>query len=70
MGELKTKKKTINAAWKEFIKRRRQEEVIELFGTISYDPEYDYKETRDRDPIFTLDHDCEKCRKYPAVKLY
>ena len=29
---IKTKKETVNQALKEFVQRRRQEEVIELFG--------------------------------------
>ena len=45
---LKTKKATVNEALREFIQRRRQAEVIELFGTISLDPKYDYKKARAR----------------------
>ncbi len=48
VGGLKTKKETVNTALKEFIQRRRQEEVIRLFGTIPYDPGYDYKKGRHR----------------------
>ena len=43
---LKTKKETVNQALREFILRRRQQEVISLFGTIDYDPDYDYKAHR------------------------
>ena len=43
---LKTKKETVNLALKEFIQRRQQEEIIELFGTVSYDEGYDYKGMR------------------------
>ena len=45
---LKTKKETVNLALKEFVQRRRQEEIIELFGTIEYDSGYDYKAERYR----------------------
>jgi Arc/MetJ family transcription regulator len=45
---MKTKKETVNQALKEFVQRRRQEEVIDLFGTIEYDEDYDYKEMRNR----------------------
>jgi Bacterial antitoxin of type II TA system, VapB len=48
VGGLKTKRETVNTALKEFIQRRRQEEVISLFGTIPYDPDYDYKKGRQR----------------------
>lgn len=46
VGGLKTKKATVNAALKEFIQRRRQEEISKLFGAVEYDPAYDYKELR------------------------
>lgn len=45
---LKTKKDTVNLALKEFVQRRRQEEVLDLFGTVEYDEGYDYKELRTR----------------------
>lgn len=48
VGGLKTKKETVNTALKEFIQRRNQEELIKLFGTIEYDPSYDYKQLRKR----------------------
>jgi Arc/MetJ family transcription regulator len=48
VGGMKTKKDTVNAALKEFIERRRQEEIISLFGTIEWDGTYDYKELRKR----------------------
>ncbi len=48
VGGLKTKKETVNIALKEFIQRRKQEEVIKLFGTIEFDTAYDYKQLRNR----------------------
>ena len=48
VGGMKTKKDTVNAALKEFIERRRQEEVVSIFGTIEWDGTYDYKELRKR----------------------
>ncbi|MCB0593790.1 MAG: type II toxin-antitoxin system VapB family antitoxin [Lewinellaceae bacterium] len=47
-GGLKTKKATVNKALEEFIQRRKQEDILALFGSIVYDPEYDYKTHRDR----------------------
>ncbi len=44
----KTKKDTVNQALKEFIQRRKQEEIINLFGNIDYDEDYDYKSIRNR----------------------
>ena len=47
-GGLKTKKATVNEALREFVQRRKQLKVIELFGTIDFDPEYDHKKGRHR----------------------
>lgn len=48
LSGMKTKKDTVNAALREFIERRRQEEIISLFGTIECGDAYDYKELRKR----------------------
>jgi len=45
---LKTKKDTVNTALKEFILKRKQEEILPLFGTVEYDEDYDYKSLRNR----------------------
>ena len=45
---IKTKKDTVNQALKEFIQRRKQEDVIELFGKVDYDEDFNYKEMRSR----------------------
>ena len=45
---LKTKKETVNLALREFVRRRKQEEIIDLFGTVEYDSSYDYKELRNK----------------------
>ncbi len=45
---LKTKKDTVNMALKEFINRRKQLEILEIFGKMDPDPNYDYKEGRNR----------------------
>ena len=46
VGGFKTKKDTVNAALKEFVERHKQLEIIELFGTLPFDSDYDYKERR------------------------
>jgi Arc/MetJ family transcription regulator len=46
IGGFKSKKETVNQALKEFIQRRRANEIINRFGTIDYDPNYDYKAGR------------------------
>jgi Arc/MetJ family transcription regulator len=45
-GGLKTKKETVNLALKEFIQRRKNADIISMFGKIEYDADYDYKESR------------------------
>ena len=48
IGRHKTKKDTVTEALKEYIRHRKQLEVLELFGKIDYDTNYDYKKARDR----------------------
>ena len=48
-GNLKTKKDTVNEALREFIQRRKQAEILKLFGTVNYDPDYDHKRGRIRE---------------------
>jgi len=45
---LKTKKDTVNQALKEFVQRRKQEEIVSLFGEVNYEDDYDYKAMRSR----------------------
>jgi hypothetical protein len=46
LGGHKTKRETVNAALDEYIRRRKQIALVSLFGTIDYDPAYDYKRER------------------------
>lgn len=48
LGGHRTKKATVNDALKEYIQRRKQLKILDLFGQIDYDPDYDYKEQRRR----------------------
>lgn len=45
-GHHKTKKEAVTTALKEYIARKRQSEIIDMFGTINFDPKYDYKKAR------------------------
>ena len=36
----------IEAALREYIQRRKQMKILELFGTIDYEEEYNYKQQR------------------------
>lgn len=44
----KTKKAAVTKALEEFIRRHDQKRILELFGTIDWDPAYDYKAARRR----------------------
>ena len=48
VGGHKTKKATVTEALREYILRRKQAGVIDLFGKIDFDPKYDYKKQRRR----------------------
>lgn len=48
IGGLRTKKATVTEALTEFIRRRKQLRVVELFGTVDFDSKYDYKVGRSR----------------------
>lgn len=45
-GGHKTKKATVNDALAEYIQHRQQREVTKLFGTVVFEPAYDYKAER------------------------
>ena len=44
----KTKKAAVTKALKEFISRREQGRILELFGALEWDEDYDYKKERSR----------------------
>lgn len=48
VGRHKTKKDAVTAALVEYVQRHKQAEILKLFGTIDYDPKYDYKAERRR----------------------
>ena len=48
IGHHKTKKDAVMAALKEYIARKKQIEIVELFGKINFDNNYDYKKARTR----------------------
>ena len=51
VGNHKTKKEAVTASLDEYIRWRRQQEILDLFGTIDFDPDYDYKKMRQLDRI-------------------
>jgi len=49
IGGERTKKATVNRALQEFIARRSQARLLELFGTLDWNADYDYKRERSRE---------------------
>ena len=48
LGKHKTKKAAVTQALIEYIDHLEQEKILSMFGTVEYDPEYDYKKQRRR----------------------
>lgn len=46
LGGIRTKKEAVNEALKEYVQRREQMTITELFGKIDFDESYHYKEQR------------------------
>lgn len=46
LGGHATKKATVSQALMEYIQRRRQLDILDLFGTVEFDDDYDYKKQR------------------------
>lgn len=44
----KTKTRAVTVALEEFVARRKQSGLVELFGKLSWDPDFDYKAERSR----------------------
>jgi Arc/MetJ family transcription regulator len=48
VGGQRTKKNTVTQALQEYVQRRKQARILDLFGKIDFDPQYDYKRQRRR----------------------
>jgi hypothetical protein len=48
IGGKRTKREVVEEALREYVLRRKQQQLLSLFGTFDYDPEYDYKKQRAR----------------------
>lgn len=46
IGKHRTKKGVVTEALQEYIQRRRQIEILNIFNMIDYDKDYDYKKQR------------------------
>jgi hypothetical protein len=48
VGGERSKTATVTRALEEFVARREQARIADLFGSLEWDPEYDYKAERSR----------------------
>ncbi|MGF1603581.1 MAG: type II toxin-antitoxin system VapB family antitoxin [Thermosynechococcaceae cyanobacterium] len=46
LGGHRTKRAVVEAALREYVLRRKQLQVVDLFGTIDYEEDYDHKAQR------------------------
>ncbi|MHB1185427.1 MAG: type II toxin-antitoxin system VapB family antitoxin [Desulfobulbia bacterium] len=46
LGKQKTKKAVVTEALKEYIQRRKQKDILNIFGKVDYDRDYNYKKQR------------------------
>jgi len=51
IGKHSTKKEAVTVALQEYVARRKQLAILDLFGTIDFDESYDYRRSRDLDKI-------------------
>jgi len=51
VGHHGTKKEAVTAALDEYIRRRKQMQILDLFDTIDYQQDYNYKANRRRDQV-------------------
>jgi Arc/MetJ family transcription regulator len=47
-GGHRTKKEAVTKALEEYVRHRKQLAILEAFGTVDFDPGYDYKADRNR----------------------
>lgn len=55
LGKHKTKREAVNEALEHYVRSKKRSGLTELFGTIDFDPDYDYKAQRRRDSGSTRD---------------
>lgn len=46
LGGMKTKKEAVNQALSEYVQRREQIKILDFFGKVDLDPDFDYKRQR------------------------
>jgi len=48
LGKHRTKKEAVTQALTDYIRHLRQERILDLFGSVDFDPAYDHKRQRAR----------------------
>lgn len=48
LGRHRTKRAAVKEALEEYVRHREQLRIIDLFGSVDFDPAYDYKKQRKR----------------------
>ena len=48
IGHHKTKREAVTEALQQYIAYKKQLEIMNIFGSVEFDPEYDYKKGRTR----------------------
>lgn len=48
LGHHSSKRDAVNEALREYVAYRRRLEALEVFGTVEFDPSFDYKRSRTR----------------------
>lgn len=46
LGGHRTKRAAVNEALREYVARRKRRGILDLFGKLEWDPDYDYKAER------------------------
>ncbi len=48
LGKHRSKRAAVNEALAEYVASRKRRRILDLFGTLEWDPKYDYKAERGR----------------------
>ena len=48
LGKHRTKKEAVTQALTEYVRNLRQEGILDLFGSVGFEPSYDYKQQRSK----------------------
>ncbi|MBW4570794.1 type II toxin-antitoxin system VapB family antitoxin [Hassallia byssoidea VB512170] len=48
LGNQQTERDVVEQALREYVQRRKQQMVVDLFGTIDYEEDYNYKQQRQK----------------------